>query len=135
VCFNVYEVRDRDRERHRELGVGFDSVPQFPRTPRLANQQAPTHQIPHSPSPILHISTAISCSAIPQDSNTFSFNWPSCKRKGKHEHRPDSTDRQRSWNPRNDSGQAHFTVKMPVRNKGGRSARLLILYSVPVVNI
>jgi hypothetical protein len=36
---------------------------------------------------------------------------------------------------RNDSGQAHFTVKMPVRKEGGRSARLLILYSVPVVNI
>jgi hypothetical protein len=32
---------------------------------------------------------------------------------------------------RNDSGQAHFTVKMPVRNEGGRSVRLLILYSVP----
>jgi hypothetical protein len=38
-------------------------------------------------------------------------------------------------NMRNDSGQAHFTVKMPVRKEGGRSARLLILYGVPVVNI
>jgi hypothetical protein len=36
---------------------------------------------------------------------------------------------------RNDSGQAHFTVKMPVRKEGGKSARLLILYGVPVVNI
>jgi hypothetical protein len=36
---------------------------------------------------------------------------------------------------RNGSGQAHSTVKIPVRNEGGRSARLLILYGVPVVNI
>jgi len=42
---------------------------------------------------------------------------------------------ERSNVPRNGSGQAHSTVKIPVRNEGGRSARLLILYSVPVVNI
>jgi hypothetical protein len=36
---------------------------------------------------------------------------------------------------RNGSGQAHSTVKIPVRNEGGRSARLLILYGVPIVNI
>jgi hypothetical protein len=34
---------------------------------------------------------------------------------------------------RNGSGQAHFTAKMPVRKEGGTSARLSILYSVPVV--
>jgi hypothetical protein len=33
---------------------------------------------------------------------------------------------------RNDSGQAHFTVKMPVRKEGGRSARLLIYTDTPV---
>jgi hypothetical protein len=34
---------------------------------------------------------------------------------------------------RNGSGQAHFTAKMPVRKEGGTSARLSILYGVPVV--
>jgi hypothetical protein len=34
--------------------------------------------------------------------------------------------------PRNDSGQAHFTVKMPVRNEGGRSARLSIYTDTPI---
>ena len=32
---------------------------------------------------------------------------------------------------RNDSGQAHFTVKMPVRKEGGRSARLPIYTDTP----
>ena len=36
---------------------------------------------------------------------------------------------------RNASGQGHSTVNFPVRNAGGRSARLLILYGVSVVNI
>jgi hypothetical protein len=33
---------------------------------------------------------------------------------------------------RNDSGQAHFTVKMPVRNEGGRSVRLLVYTDTPI---
>jgi hypothetical protein len=33
---------------------------------------------------------------------------------------------------RNDSGQAHFTVKMPVRKEGGRSARLPIYTDTPI---
>jgi hypothetical protein len=41
----------------------------------------------------------------------------------------DSTD------VRNASGQGHSIVNFPVRNAGGRSARLLILYGVSVVNI
>jgi len=36
---------------------------------------------------------------------------------------------------RNASGQGHSIVNFPVRNVGSRSARLLILYSVSVVNI
>jgi len=40
-----------------------------------------------------------------------------------------------SYKSRNGSGQGHSTVKFPVRKGDGRSARLLILYSVPVVNI
>jgi hypothetical protein len=34
---------------------------------------------------------------------------------------------------RNGSGQAHFTVKMPVRKEGGMSAQLSILYSASIV--
>jgi hypothetical protein len=37
--------------------------------------------------------------------------------------------------PRNASGQGHSIVNFPVRNAGGRSARLLILYGVSIVNI
>jgi len=33
---------------------------------------------------------------------------------------------------RNGSGQAHSTVKIPVRNEGGRSARLLIYTNTPI---
>jgi hypothetical protein len=36
---------------------------------------------------------------------------------------------------RNASGQGHSTVNFPVRNADGRSARLLILYGVSIVNI
>ena len=36
---------------------------------------------------------------------------------------------------RNASGQGHSTVNFPVRNEGGRCARLLILYGVSVVNV
>jgi hypothetical protein len=36
---------------------------------------------------------------------------------------------------RNASGQGHSTVNFPIRNAGGRSARLLILYGISVVNI
>jgi len=33
---------------------------------------------------------------------------------------------------RNGSGQAHSIVKIPVRNEGGRSARLLIYTDTPI---
>jgi hypothetical protein len=36
---------------------------------------------------------------------------------------------------RNGSGQAHSTVKIPVRKEASTSIRLLILYGVPIVNI
>jgi hypothetical protein len=36
----------------------------------------------------------------------------------------------RLFSIRNASGQGHSTVNFPVRNEGGRCARLLILYSV-----
>ena len=43
------------------------------------------------------------------------------------------TRKKHHMNVRNGSGQAHFTAKMPVRKEGGTSARLSILYGVPVV--
>jgi hypothetical protein len=37
--------------------------------------------------------------------------------------------------PRDGSGQAHSTVKMPVRKEANTSIQLLNLYGLPVVNI
>jgi hypothetical protein len=88
---NVVRLKAFMNERAR----GFDSVPQFPRKPRhrelgKSDAEASTNLCFHSP--ILHISTSTSCSAIPQASNTISFKCPSCRQKRKHEYCPDGLD-------------------------------------------